>query len=97
MSEALPDHDFSELLERVKWHTSDKDRIRLIKATTNESKFTSKQVLQLLQSLSFETAKIEAGVLLYNHVVDPENYAKEAIDPLRYKDEKEKIKKALNL
>ena len=66
--------DFNNFFKMYKDETFDKDKLSFFRAQKNIVSFTTEQVGQLMEELSFDDNKIIIAQEAYPNVVDPQNY-----------------------
>lgn len=66
--------EFTAFLQNLKRASFDDQKIRLIQAQVKVSWFTSSQIKQILQNLSFDPQRLVAGKILFDKCVDPQNF-----------------------
>ena len=67
---------FAELVEEVKDASFSTDKIARIRSACEFHQFTSSQVVQIVNVMSFGKDKVEAAVLMHSRVVDPDSFYK---------------------
>ena len=66
--------DFNNFFKMYKDETFDKDKLSFFRAQKNIVSFTTEQVGQLMEELSFDDNKLIIAQEAYPNVVDPQNY-----------------------
>lgn len=66
--------DFNNFFKMYKDETFDKDKLAFFRAQKNIVSFTTEQVGQLMEELSFDDNKLIIAQEAYPNVVDPQNY-----------------------
>ncbi|MFC2533526.1 MAG: DUF4476 domain-containing protein, partial [Capnocytophaga ochracea] len=66
--------DFNNFFKMYKDETFDKDKLAFFRAQKNIVSFTTEQVGQLMEELSFDDNKFIIAQEAYPNVVDPQNY-----------------------
>ena len=66
--------DFNNFFKMYKDETFDKDKLSFFRAQKNIVSFTTEQVGQLMEGLSFDDNKLIIAQEAYPNVVDPQNY-----------------------
>eukprot|EP01027_Heterolobosea_sp_BB2_P020764 GEZU01029656.1.p1 GENE.GEZU01029656.1~~GEZU01029656.1.p1 ORF type:complete len:104 (+),score=22.44 GEZU01029656.1:43-354(+) len=90
--------DFDDLVNRLNSPTfKDKDRIRLLKTAVENHLFTSEEAAKIVAVHQFADAKAEACTTIFPSITDKNNFDAKVITLLKYEDEKQKVRKALNL
>ena len=70
----LRQSDFNNFFKMYKDETFDKDKLSFFRAQKNIVSFTTEQVGQLMEELSFDDNKLIIAQEAYPNVVDPQNY-----------------------
>lgn len=65
---------FNQLKRAVRNESFDKNKLRLIEVTARNNNFTSQQVAQMMNLMSFDTYKLTLAKRAYANIVDPQNY-----------------------
>ena len=65
---------FNQLKRAVRNESFDKNKLRLIEVTARNNNFTSQQLAQLMNLMSFDTYKLTLAKRAYVDIVDPQNY-----------------------
>lgn len=73
---AMEDGNFSSFLTKMKDKSMDNSKLEFAKSTMKNNWFTSDQVLQMLQTFSFESSKVELAKLIWHKTTDKANYFK---------------------
>lgn len=73
---AMDDGNFSSFLAKMKDKNMDNAKLDFAKSTMKNNWFTSDQVLQILQTFSFENNKVELAKLIWHKTTDKGNYFK---------------------
>jgi hypothetical protein len=73
---AMDDANFSSFLSKMKDKNMDNSKLDFAKSTMKNNWFTSDQVLQMLQTFSFENNKVELAKLIWHKTTDKGNYFK---------------------
>lgn len=89
---AFADPDFLAFLRQVKRAAFDDDRMLLLREVVKHRAFTTTQVIDVLDEVSFE--KVEAAVLLYPNVVDPESFVR-VYDELNFTSDRRELAERL--
>lgn len=72
--QAMSSSDFSALLKRVARETFSETRLGFVEDAVSDGKwFTCEQIAQMMRVPTFSDLKVQMGVTMYAHVVDPEN------------------------
>ena len=67
--------DFSNLMSSLKnSKTRDKDRVPMITAAAQSSRFSSQQIYNMLNTMDFDNYKYDVAILLYPKCVDRQNF-----------------------
>ncbi|MFP4597686.1 MAG: DUF4476 domain-containing protein [Persicimonas sp.] len=72
--EAMSDADFYALLESIKAESFSSGRMRVVEHAVKYHYFSSAQVRQIVEVMTFGSNRVEVAVLLYPEVVDPANF-----------------------
>jgi len=70
VAKSMTDADFAVILKGLNAESFDSGKIKYVKAINPMARFTTAQAKQILAAFSFDTDRIEAGVILYPLVVD---------------------------
>ena len=70
----MNDSDFSELLEAVNDKTYDNDKVMLAKQVTKVNCLTSSQVKQIMETLTYDSGRLEFAKYAYPYVYDQGKY-----------------------
>lgn len=71
----INDNSFQTELKKIKTHDFDEAKKEAISTLINSKCFSSKQIKQLLKTLSFEDDKLELAKNAFAKVSDPNNYS----------------------
>ena len=74
-AQPMSDDDFQHLLGRVAAAGFESGRVDLVKTAAQGSRFTSAQVVALMQQSGFDDTRIEIAATLYPRVVDPAGWS----------------------
>ena len=85
---------FAALLKTVRTESFGSGRLQVIRSASTHHHFTVKQVLSLLEQLSFSSKKLEAVRTLYPRVVNPQN-AFQLYGAFTYESDKRKLRAIL--
>jgi hypothetical protein len=91
-----PGVDFRDALARVEREPFDSGKMRAIEALARNGRFTTDQVRQLVGGLAFDSSKVDALILLYPSVVDPQRYFT-ALDVLTFDSSRRKVEDSLGI
>ena len=84
--------EFSDFVAAVKKENFDADRLKIIKEVAKDQWFTTAQVRQVLEAINYNSNKVDAGVILYPHVVDKDSWFK-IYDALPFSSDKDKLRR----
>lgn len=71
---AMNPNSFAQFKSVVKSQSFDNSKVSMIKQQANTNKFTSSQIKELCDLLSFDKDKLETAKFLYDYCVDRQNY-----------------------
>ena len=74
-AQAMTDDDFQRLLGQVAAAGFESDRLELVRGAARSSRFSSAQVVALMQQSGFDNTRIEIAAALYPRVVDPASWS----------------------
>ena len=66
--------DLSQIRRAVAAESFGDDQLAVLRAASQGRRFTSAQVLSLMEAFTFSDERIDAAVMLYPQVVDPQNW-----------------------
>ncbi len=94
--EPVDDKAFQNLMQALKREAFDKDRATFVRTFAAKQRLSSKQAASLLKTFSFDKDRVEAAIIIYPAIVDPENFF-EVLALFPFDSDKKKITAALQL
>jgi hypothetical protein len=73
---AMDESTFTTFLSKMKDKSMDNQKVDFVKSGMKNNWFTSEQVLQMLQTLSFENNKVDLAKIVWHKTTDKGNYFK---------------------
>jgi hypothetical protein len=88
--------EFARVLTMIKAKWPDRERLALIADMGRFGHYTSAQVRALLEAFDFDDNKVEAAVMLYPKLTDPENFF-QSLEAIDSSFKREEVRTKLNL
>lgn len=89
---AVSPEEFSRIRSAVAAESFSDDQLAVLRSASQGRRFTSAQVSTLMRQFSFSDDRIEAAVMLYPRVADPQNWYT-VYDALTFSSDKEELRK----
>jgi len=74
----------------------DNDKLAVISDLSNNGRFTSREIAQIVSSCAFDSTRVDALVALHPSVIDPDRY-EIALSTLEFTSSRDRVSKALGL
>ena len=89
-------NDFARLLQSLRRETFDSGKLSFVRTVSRMNSFSSEQARQLLEQFDFDNDRVEAAVLLYPRLTDPENFFR-VLEVFSFDSGRESVRKRLKL
>jgi hypothetical protein len=89
--------DLNNLKEQLERMQRDKDRVRLVVAAAENFRFSTAQVLELVNMQHFGDARNQTAILTYPQLTDPEKFEAVVLASFKFEEDKTEIKDSLGL
>lgn len=94
---AITAKDLNNLVQQLAGVNRDKDRVRLLTAAAESFRFTTAQVLQVVEPMTFGDARNQAAILTHAQLVDPQNFEKVVLASYKFAEDRQEICDSLGL
>jgi hypothetical protein len=94
--EAASTEEFARVLTMIKAKWPDRERLALITDMGRFGHYTSVQVRALLEAFDFDDNKVEAAIMLYPKLTDPESFF-QSLEAIDASFKREEVRTKLNL
>lgn len=92
----MPPPAFGGLKDAIEEESFDDEKLAVLREAARHNVFLVDQAIQLIELFTFSDGKVEAGVILYPQVIDPENWFR-VYGAYTFDSDKEELRRRLGL